>query len=87
MALDLARDEREQPLGVGVARDERAVVAELALEPLELEDHAVVGEQPAALLERVRVGDLEPAGGRVADVGEEDRDSSSRASHANSWSS
>ena len=28
------------------------VVAELALAPLQLEDHAIVGEQPAALLER-----------------------------------
>ena len=47
------------------------VVAELVLQPLEVLDHAVVGEQPAALLERVRVARLDPAGRGVADVGDE----------------
>jgi hypothetical protein len=68
---DLARDQREEALGIGVALDQPAVIAELSLECGQVLDHAVVGEQPPVLLERVRVTQIERARGGEADVREE----------------
>ena len=52
---DLAGDQREEALGVGVAFDECQVIAEVGVERRQILDHAVVGEQPSVLLERVGV--------------------------------
>ena len=71
VALDLLGDQREVALGVGLALDQRRGVAELGLDPLRVADHPVVGEQPAALLERVGVLGADRAGRGVADVGDE----------------
>jgi hypothetical protein len=57
--LGLAGHEREKPLGVGVALDQRPVIAELALEAIEIVDDAVVGEQASALREEMRVAGLD----------------------------
>ena len=73
MAVDLGRDQREEPLGVGVASDELHAGAELRLECGQTLDHAVVGEQATGLLERVRVAQLQGAGRGEADVGYERR--------------
>ena len=73
MRCDLARDQREKSLGVGVAFDQAQVVAELRLERGQILDHAIVREQPPVLLERVRVAQLERACGGEADVRDEGR--------------
>jgi hypothetical protein len=70
-AVGVSGDEGEQPFGVGVAGDQAAGVAELAVQAWQVADDAVVGEQPASLAERVGVGRRQPAGGGVADVGDE----------------
>ena len=71
MLLDPARDEREEALRVGVALDERAVVAELPVEAIEVSDHAVVCQQPALLLEGVGVLERDRPGRGIADVRDE----------------
>src|ERR1700687_4719546 len=48
---DLARDERKETLGVGVAFDQPAVIAQVSLERGQVLDYAVMGEQPPVLLE------------------------------------
>jgi hypothetical protein len=68
---DLARDEREQALGIGFARDALQIEAEVAIERSQVLDHAVVREQAPVLLEGVRVLWRERAGGREADVCDE----------------
>jgi len=67
----LARDQREEALGVGVAFHELAVGAEVPLELRQVLDHAVVGEQAARLLERVRVAHLERSRRGETDVRDE----------------
>src|SRR4051812_14429968 len=67
-AAGLARDEGEEALGVGVALDERAVLAEVGLERGQVLEDAVVGEQPALLRERVAVAQGHRARRRVAQV-------------------
>ena len=69
--LDPACDEREEALRVGVAVYERAVLAELSIEPVEVPDHAVVCEQPSPLLEGVGVLERDRPGRGVPDVGDE----------------
>ena len=63
MPAGLARDQREQPLGVGLSFDQRAILAELVVQLRQPSEYAVVGEQASLLLERVRVGERERAGG------------------------
>ena len=70
-SVDLACDQREQPLGVGVAFDQAQVVAEVCLERGQVLDHAVVRKQPLVLLERMRVAHLERARRGEADVRDE----------------
>ena len=69
--FDLARDQREESLGVGLTADEPRRVAELGLDPLRLADHAVVGEQTPALLEWMRVFGADRARRCVPDVRDE----------------
>jgi hypothetical protein len=69
----LARDQREQALGVGIAFDQLQVIAEVRVERRQVLDHAVVREQPAVLAERMRVAHLERARGGEADVRKEGR--------------
>ena len=58
---DLPRDQREQPLGVGLPVHQRAVIAELLLQPRQAGEHAVVGEQAPVLLEGVGVRERQRA--------------------------
>src|SRR5450759_2299964 len=71
MPAGLARDQREQPLGVGLSLDQHAVLAELVLQLGQTGEHAVVGEQASLLLEGVGVGERERARGGEADVRQE----------------
>ena len=69
--LDPLGHQREVQLRVGRALDERCVIAEPLAQRGQVADHAVVREQPAVLLERVRVLDRRLTRGGVADVREE----------------
>src|SRR5664280_1387337 len=71
MPAGLARDQGEQPLGVGLSFDQRAILAELVVQLRQRGEYAVVGEQASLLFERVRVGERERAGGGKADVRQE----------------
>src|SRR3954465_11916087 len=61
-----AGDEGEEALGVGVALDERAVLAQMGLERRQVLEDAVVGEEPPLLHERVAVAQGDRARRRVA---------------------
>jgi hypothetical protein len=71
VGVDLLRDEREEALAVCVAAHQRAVLAELLLEPVETLDDTVVREHAPALDEGVRVLGAQTAGGGEAHVREE----------------
>jgi hypothetical protein len=51
--------------------DEPASAVQVGIERVEVLDHAIVGEQPAFLLEGMRVAELERTCGREADMGDE----------------
>ena len=69
--FDLARDEREEALGVGVSVHQRHARAEVCFELWQPLDHAVVRKQPALLLEGMGVAQRERAGGGETDVCDE----------------
>ena len=72
MVVDLLRDQREDPLGVGFPADQLAVLrAQSRFELVEAVHDAVVGKDPPVLGERVRVAlEVLPVG-READVRDE----------------
>jgi hypothetical protein len=65
---DLARDQREESLGVGVAFDQAHLIAEVRLQRRQILEHAVVCEQAPVLLEGVCVAPLQRARRGEADV-------------------
>ena len=66
--VDLLRDEREVTLGIGVALNQSAGLAEMPLELRQIVNDTVVREQAIVLAERVRVRNGQPARRSVTDV-------------------
>ena len=67
----LARDQREEPLGVGLSVDEPQVVTEVALELVEPAEDAVMGKEAPLLLEGMGIGERQPTGRGETDVRKE----------------
>ena len=73
MGIGLLSDQREVPLGVGVAGHEAGVMAKLLFQPGQLTEPAVVRHDPAVHGERVSVEDRPATRGRPAHVRDERR--------------
>jgi hypothetical protein len=69
--LDALGHQREVELGVGLAFEQLSVGSEPPAQVVEVSQHAVVGEQPAVLLERMGVLERRLGSGGVPDVGQE----------------
>jgi hypothetical protein len=52
---DRQRDQRKETLGVGVAHHHRPVGTQSCLDPVQVSENSIVGEQTAVLAERVRI--------------------------------
>jgi hypothetical protein len=55
IGVDVAGDQREESLRISIALHQRVVLAQLGVQTRQVGDNAIVGEQSAALLERVGV--------------------------------
>lgn len=86
VVVDVLGDQGEAPLGVGVAGDQPAVVAEPGLEGRKVLDDAVVRDQPALLLEQTSVAGSSPPVEAYRMCAGNVVDSRSLASCTNCWS-